>query len=97
MILPVHERLRTHLARLLSTVYSVEPAALPPIVLEYPPTRELGDLGTPVAFEHLPLGRYDLQLAGTDASGADVGDTARPTGSVILDAAHRSANVSQPR
>jgi arginyl-tRNA synthetase len=51
MILPVHERLRAHLARLLSTVYSLDPAALPPVVLEYPPNRELGDLGTPVAFE----------------------------------------------
>ena len=51
MILSVHDRLRAHLARLLATLYSLDAAALPGIGLEYPPTRELGDLGTPVAFE----------------------------------------------
>ena len=38
-------------ARLLSTLYSIDESALPAIVLEYPPNRDLGDLGTPVAFE----------------------------------------------
>ena len=61
MILPVHDRLRAHVARLLTTLYSLssrEGQALAPsdvegpaIVLDYPPNRELGDLGTPVAFE----------------------------------------------
>ena len=51
MILPIHERLRGHLARVLSTLYSLDEASSPPIVLEYPPSRDLGDLGTPVAFE----------------------------------------------
>ncbi|MGH9257735.1 MAG: arginine--tRNA ligase, partial [Vicinamibacterales bacterium] len=51
MILPVHERLRAHLRRLLAQLYSLTEADTPPIPLEYPPTRELGDLGTPVAFE----------------------------------------------
>jgi arginyl-tRNA synthetase len=51
MILSVHDRLRTHVARLLTNLYSLDDAALPAIVLEYPPNRELGDLGTPVAFE----------------------------------------------
>jgi arginyl-tRNA synthetase len=51
MILPVHDRLRGHLARVLTSLYALDDAALPPIALEYPPTRELGDLGTPVAFE----------------------------------------------
>src|SRR5437870_10471670 len=51
MILPVHDRLRAHVARLLSTLYSLDESALPAIVLDYPPNRELGDLGTPVAFE----------------------------------------------
>ena len=51
MILPVHDRLRAHVARLLSTLYSIDESALPAIVLEYPPNRDLGDLGTPVAFE----------------------------------------------
>jgi arginyl-tRNA synthetase len=51
MILPVHERLRAHLTSILSTLYSLSPDTLPNISLEYPPNRQLGDLGTPVAFE----------------------------------------------
>src|SRR3954464_10387621 len=51
MILPVHDRLRAHVARLLTTLYSLDDSAAPALVLDYPPQRELGDLGTPVAFE----------------------------------------------
>jgi len=51
MILPVHDRLRGHVTRLLSTLYSIDETAAPPLTLEYPPNRDLGDLGTPVAFE----------------------------------------------
>src|SRR5262245_36025299 len=51
MILPVQEELRAHLARLLTTLYSLDESARPAIVLESPPNRELGDLGTPLAFE----------------------------------------------
>jgi arginyl-tRNA synthetase len=51
MILPVHERLRAHLASTLAALYSLPSDALPNISLEYPPNRQLGDLGTPVAFE----------------------------------------------
>ena len=51
MILPVHERLRSHLTQLLGTLYSLDAASMPLIALEYPPNRELGDLATPVAFE----------------------------------------------
>jgi arginyl-tRNA synthetase len=51
MILPVHDRLRAHVARLLTTLYSLDESSLPAIALEYPPNRDLGDLGTPVAFE----------------------------------------------
>src|SRR5436853_1779603 len=51
MILPVHDRLRAHVARLLTTLYSLDDSAAPALVLGYPPQRELGDLGTPVAFE----------------------------------------------
>jgi len=51
MILPVHDRLRAHLTRLLATLYAIEESATPTLTLEYPPNRDLGDLGTPVAFE----------------------------------------------
>ena len=51
MILPIHDRLRAHLAHVLGSLYALDEAALPAIALEYPPNRELGDLGTPLAFE----------------------------------------------
>src|SRR5262245_57459057 len=51
MILPVHDSVRAHLARLLTTLYALDEASLPAIALEYPPNRDLGDLGSPVAFE----------------------------------------------
>jgi arginyl-tRNA synthetase len=51
MILPVHARLREHIAQVLSQLYGLESGAVPSIVLESPPNRDLGDLGTPVAFE----------------------------------------------
>ena len=51
MILPVQEELRAHLARLLTALYSLVESSRPAFALEYPPNRELGDLGTPVAFE----------------------------------------------
>ncbi|MBI3049599.1 MAG: arginine--tRNA ligase [Acidobacteria bacterium] len=51
MILPVHDRIRTHLTRLLAELYALDGRAMPTVALEYPPNRTLGDLGTPVAFE----------------------------------------------
>jgi arginyl-tRNA synthetase len=51
MILAVHDRLRLHIARTLASLYALDEAATPAVVLEYPPNRTLGDLGTPVAFE----------------------------------------------
>ena len=51
MILPVHTRLREHLTGVIAKLYSLEPASLPAPALDYPPNRDLGDLGTPAAFE----------------------------------------------
>jgi arginyl-tRNA synthetase len=51
MILPLHDRIREHARRVLTILYALEADTLPPLVLEYPPTRELGDIGTPLAFE----------------------------------------------
>ena len=51
MILPVHERLRDHLIAALGQLYTLPPDALAQLPIEYPPSRELGDLATPVAFE----------------------------------------------
>ena len=51
MILPLHHRLRTYITQLLHTLYAPDADALPAVSLDYPPNRELGDLGTPLAFE----------------------------------------------
>jgi arginyl-tRNA synthetase len=51
MILPVHTLLRDHLTGVIATLYSVEPSSLPSLALDYPPNRDLGDIGTPAAFE----------------------------------------------
>jgi hypothetical protein len=50
MILPVHDRLRSHVVQLLTMLYALDAATMPAIVFEYPPNRDLGDLGTPLAF-----------------------------------------------
>ena len=51
MLLPLHDRLRLHLATLVSTTFALDPASVPDFPLEYPPNRTLGDLGTPLAFD----------------------------------------------
>ena len=50
MILPLHEQLRARVREVLAQLHGItEPELVIPI--EYPPTRTLGDLGTPVAFD----------------------------------------------
>ena len=51
MILPVHQAVRARFVQALETLYGLAPDAQPPIVIEYAPTRALGDLAVPVAFE----------------------------------------------
>jgi arginyl-tRNA synthetase len=51
MILPVHQRVRAALVTTLARLYHLPVDALPPLAIEYPPTRALGDLATPAAFE----------------------------------------------
>jgi len=51
MILPVHDSLRAHVTQLLASLYSLGAGEMPSVMREYPPNRDLGDLGTPVAFE----------------------------------------------
>jgi arginyl-tRNA synthetase len=51
MILPLQHRLRASLASAIERAYGLGPASLPPIVIAYPPTRDLGDLASPIAFE----------------------------------------------
>jgi arginyl-tRNA synthetase len=51
MILPIHDLLRTRLTALLTDHFGIAPADQPSIVIDYPPSRALGDLALPVAFE----------------------------------------------
>ena len=51
MILPTHERLRTAIAARLTGLYGLSAAEQPAIAIDYAPTRALGDLAVPVAFE----------------------------------------------
>ncbi len=51
MILPLHTDLRRAIASALGTLYGLAPEAMPPIVLEYPPNRQMGDLAVTVAFD----------------------------------------------
>jgi arginyl-tRNA synthetase len=51
VILRFHAAVRAALTDTLLRVYALEPAAVPSIVLEAPPTRAMGDLACPVAFE----------------------------------------------
>src|SRR5688572_8298394 len=51
MILPVHSQIREHIITILRSRYGLEGQEAPSVALEYPPSRELGDLSTPVAFE----------------------------------------------
>jgi arginyl-tRNA synthetase len=51
MILALHSAVRSALRDTLTARFGLDPAALPSIVLQQPPTRALGDLASPVAFE----------------------------------------------
>jgi arginyl-tRNA synthetase len=51
MILPVHDHLRARIAAAITALYGLAPADQPPIVIDYAPSRALGDLAVPVAFE----------------------------------------------
>ncbi len=51
MILPVHALVRSRLQHTLSQTFGLPESDQPPIVIETPPRRALGDLAVPVAFE----------------------------------------------
>ena len=51
MILPLHTELRRAIASALGALYGLAPEAMPPIVIEYPPNRQMGDLAVTVAFD----------------------------------------------
>lgn len=51
MILPQHQLVRAHLARAVARLHGLDESDLPAIVVQVPPSRALGDLAVPMAFE----------------------------------------------
>ncbi len=51
MMLALHDTLRARLRDVLTELYGLDAEALPPIAVEFPPNRALGDLAVTVAFE----------------------------------------------
>jgi arginyl-tRNA synthetase len=70
MILPVQDLLRARLSALLSDHFGIAPADQPSIVIDYPPSRALGDLALPVAFELARRLRKAPKVIAQDLAGA---------------------------
>jgi arginyl-tRNA synthetase len=74
MILPIHEQLRARLAEAIRRLYGVDVTTLPAgtVPIDYTPTRDLGDLAIPVAFELARRVRKPPRLI-AQALGAELG------------------------
>ena len=70
MILPLHALVRERLTSALGARFGLAADAIPPIVIDYPPTRELGDLALPVAFELARTLRKAPKLIAEDLAGS---------------------------
>jgi arginyl-tRNA synthetase len=70
MILPVHDLVRERITATLARHYGFAADALPAIVIDYPPTRALGDLALPVAFELARRLRKAPRLIAEEIAGA---------------------------
>lgn len=70
MILPVHDLVRERITATLVRQYGLAADALPAIVIDSPPTRELGDLALPVAFELARRLRRAPRLIAEEIAGA---------------------------
>jgi arginyl-tRNA synthetase len=79
MILPLHDVLRARLATLLRERYDLAPSDQPALAIGYPPTRGLGDLALPVAFELARRVRKAPKVIAQELAGAlaDVEGVAR--------------------
>jgi len=51
MMLPTHDLIRHRLVDAIRRAYGLDDGVMPTLVVEYPPTRAMGDLAFPVAFE----------------------------------------------
>ncbi len=70
MILPVHDLVRERITAALERLYGLTADGMPAIVIDYPPTRELGDLALPLAFELARRLRKPPRLIAEEVAGA---------------------------
>ena len=73
MILPLHTDLRRAVASALGSLYGLAPDAAPPIVIEYPPNRKMGDLAVTVAFDLARVLRKAPRVIAAEIAGAAAG------------------------
>ncbi len=73
MILPLHTLVRERITSALGVRFGLAADAIPPIVIDYPPNRELGDLALPVAFELARTLRKAPKVIAEELAGA-IGD-----------------------
>ena len=73
MILPLHTDLRRAIASALGELYGLAPDAMPPIVIEYPPNRQMGDLAVTVAFDLARVLRKAPRLIAAEIARAAAG------------------------
>ena len=89
MILPLHTDLRRAVAAALHARYGLAPDEAPPIAIEYPPNRQMGDLAVTVAFDLArTLRKAPRQIAAeiAEAAAGALADVGRlePTGAGYL-------------
>ena len=89
MILPLHTDLRRAVASALHARYGLAPDEAPPIAIEYPPNRQMGDLAVTVAFDLArTLRKAPRQIAAeiAEAAAGALADIGRlePTGAGYL-------------
>ena len=73
MILPLHTDLRRAVTSALHELYGLAPDATPPIVIEYPPNRKMGDLAVTVAFDLARVLRKAPRLIAAEIADAAAG------------------------
>ena len=73
MILPLHTDLRRAITSALEDLYGLAPDAMPPIVIEYPPNRRMGDLAVTVAFDLARVLRKAPRLIAAEIARAAAG------------------------
>jgi len=70
MILLIHDRIRAATLDAVERLYGLDRATLPPVVVDYAPSREMGDLAVPIAFDLARRLRKAPRLIAQELAGA---------------------------